>query len=179
MPNGQGAQRTGVTGRPSMRRSSAPLSRCSRFRSGHSVARRPSADRTARTARTGAAASHRRRFGALRRRTRARRRDLPGQCRRDLRAHRPERRRQDDAVQLHHPALPGRGRLDLVRRPADQHRSGATGHLARHRPDLPESRHLCRHDGARERPPRRASFARRTLFSDGRTSLPRAISSRP
>ena len=66
-------------------------------------------------------ASHRRRFGALRRRARARRRDLSGQRRRDLRPDRPERRRQDHAVQLHHAALLGRERHDLVRGRAHRH----------------------------------------------------------
>ena len=88
-----------------------------------------------------------------------------GARRRDLRPDRPERRRQDHAVQLRHAALYGSRAAPITFDGAriDQ-RAGARDRRARHRAHVPESRHLSGHDGAGERAARRAPLARRPLL---------------
>ena len=84
-----------------------------------------------------------------------------GATRRDLRPDRPERRRQDHAVQLLSAALPPAARRDPLRRAARcAGCSGTASRGARHRPHLPEPRAVPHHDGARQRHGRRASAGR-------------------
>jgi branched-chain amino acid transport system permease protein len=77
--------------------------------------------------------------------------------RRDLRPDRPQRRRQDHAVQRVHRPLSARRRRGRLRRPAAATRQPAQRRRRRHRPHLPEHPPVRQHDGARERhgrPPR-------------------------
>ncbi len=84
---------------------------------------------------------------------------------RNLRADRPERRRQDHAVQLSEPALtPAEGTITL-RGAAVAADAGAPDRRARHRPDVPESRAVSLHVGAPQHHGRRALPHRARIFS--------------
>ena len=81
----------------------------------------------------------------------------PGRHRgRDLRAHRSQRRRQDDGLQRRHRRLPAdRGRGPLRRASRWSGMQAPPDHQARHRPHVPEHPALPQHDRARERDGRR------------------------
>ena len=79
----------------------------------------------------------------------------------DLRDHRPERRRQDDAVQLRHRRLPAHRRARssstaesiVGQQPHQHHRGGRGPHVPEH-PAVPEHDRRREHHGRRRRPPR-------------------------
>src|SRR3954469_2157212 len=69
----------------------------------------------------------------------------------DRERHRPQRRRQDDAVQRHHRRVPARRRGDPPRRQEPRRAGAAPGHEPRCRPDVPDAAPVPEHDRARER----------------------------
>ncbi len=76
------------------------------------------------------------------------RRDRPRRAgRRAVRDHRPERRRQDDAVQRHQRVSEPGSRHDPVRRRADHRVASEPGVPARHRPHVSGRARLPAHDG--------------------------------
>ncbi len=94
---------------------------------------------------------------ALRRRAGALRRHLHHRARRDLRADRPQRRRQDQPVQRAHRHLHARRRRVRLRRRAAHRAEAERRRRPRHRADVPEHPPVRQPVGARERddrPPR-------------------------
>ena len=87
----------------------------------------------------------------VRRAARARRVDLDRARGRAVRHHRPERRRQDDAVQRHQRLSDARSRHDQLRRRADHRAAPEPGLPARHRPHVSGRARLSAHDRARKR----------------------------
>ena len=119
-----------------------------------------------------AAAQRARRCVALRRHRRPRRRLLRSPSRPDPRAHRPERRRQDDAVQLPLAPLHAVCRRHPVRGPLDPRPRAAPHRRARHRPHLPEPRPVPAPDGARQRDGRRPPAQPPAISSATRSPRP-------
>ena len=74
----------------------------------------------------------------------------------DRRADRPERRRQDHALQRDHPALQARHRHGALRRQEPAAHAAAPGRAARDRAHVPERRAVPLDDRARQRARRRA-----------------------
>ena len=74
----------------------------------------------------------------------------------DRRHHRPERRRQDDALQLHQPPLPGARRRHSLRGSVASLAAAPSDRGARHRAHVPERRPVRHVDGGRQRDARRA-----------------------
>jgi branched-chain amino acid transport system permease protein len=76
-----------------------------------------------------------------------------------IRHHRPQRRRQDHAVQLRHRGVPPHQRRHLGERPVDRGPLAPSHHRRRRRPHLPEHPPVPEHDrprqrhGGRRRPP--------------------------
>ena len=86
---------------------------------------------------------------------------------------RPERRRQDDAVQLPVAPLQLQRGADRVRGPLAARHAAARHRRARHRPHVPEPRALPDDERARERPARRPLPAPRSGFVANALRLPR------
>ena len=125
----------------------------------------------------------------VRRRDRDRRRQPRGRAPRDRRDHRPERRRQVDAVQPHHRPPAGRRGQRAPGR-ARRHRHGAAPALrARRRPLVPAHEHLPAAQRVRERAggadraprprPRPVVARRRTVPRRGRSAAARREPARP
>ncbi len=94
------------------------------------------------------------RHGAVRRQRRARRRQHRGRARLRHRAHRPERRGQDDAVQRHHRAAPAERGPGRARRPGHHPPEPDEAGPARAGPHVPAARAVQPAHRAREHPGR-------------------------
>ena len=115
----------------------------------------------------------RERVGPLRRHRRARPRLVRRRARPHRRLHRPERRRQDDDVQLPVAPLRVQRGADRVRGPLAARDAAARHRRARHRPHVPEPRAVPDHERARERACSAATARTRTGFVANALRLPR------
>ena len=112
--------------------------------------------------------------GSIWRHRRARRCPFRRRARRDLRADRPQRRRQDHAVQLPVATLSAAERRRSASRAAPSSGCAARDRAPRHRPDVPEPGAVRHHDGARERHDRRRTAIARGGFLVNALALPSA-----